>query len=141
MLKTALKMHRTILIRLKNGGGFYVDGSHNSFTEGSGYIFTPFSTATIFSTKMNGFFAAGIGLCNGRRVRVHCPIGDEDDFIVIVRVQIRSGWLSDAKSHKPTRGLPTRAVLIGGVRVEPILWGGSADYLRVISCPRLPVVS
>ena len=71
-------------------------------------------------------------------MQVHSPIGDEDDFIVIVRVQIRSGWLSDAKSHKPTWGLPARTVLIGGVRIEPVLWGRSADDLRVISCPRLP---
>ena len=69
---------------------------------------------------------------------MHSPISDEDNFIVVVRVQIGSGWLSDAKSHKPTRGLPTRAVLIGGVRVEPVLWGGSADNFRVIGCPRLP---
>ena len=53
-----------------DGGGFYVGGSHNSFTETTGYIFTPFSTATTFSTKMYGFFAAGIGLCNGRQVAV-----------------------------------------------------------------------
>ena len=46
--------------------------------------------------------------------------------------------MSDAESHKPTRGLPPRAIFIGGVRVEPIFWGGSANHLRVISCPRLP---
>ena len=69
---------------------------------------------------------------------MHSPIGDEDDFVVIVRVQIGGGWLSDAESHEPTRGLPTCTILIGSVRIEPILWGRSADHLRVISCPRLP---
>ena len=90
-----------------NGGGFYVGGSHNSFTEASWYAFTPFSTATTFSTKMNGFFAAGIGLCNGRRrAQDYYPVTPSSLFIVLRRTKNESGMF-DGKGVVVVTPTPT----------------------------------
>ena len=89
-----------------DGGGFYVNGSHNSFTDYSA-DFTPFSTATTFSTKMNGFFAAGIGLCNGRRpAQEYYPVTPSSLFIVLRRTKNESGMF-DGKGVVVVTPTPT----------------------------------